>query len=310
MITNGIHHRSQITKDLKLKDFFGVDKRISITLYDQILDLPNAEDLAERILLLFSDERGAYKRTYRKRFEEFDKVVLTLIEKNLKGPLLFQDVGISDGRTAADFFEKGAQLFQKIIYTASDYNPKVYVIEKRTVKTTLSQTGKVLEIVWPPFVFNLSRPDRYYPLNTVIRWFIQFFKVNPLIAAYKAGKVKAKELLLFCPAALNLAKKDPRFILEQHDLLKPFKEQSHIIRAMNVLNTTYFSKPEFEKVITYIHDGLLANGLFITGSNQDAGSLVHGGVYQKTTQGFEKLWQSGEGSPIDEMIMDFSKTSH
>ena len=45
-----------------------------------------------------------------------DKEVLKLLENSFdkKHPLLFQDVGVSDGKTAVDFFEKIAVLFPKI----------------------------------------------------------------------------------------------------------------------------------------------------------------------------------------------------
>ena len=48
----------------RFKTLLGQEKNLSVTLYDQILGLPNAEFLAERILFRFSDERGARKRTY------------------------------------------------------------------------------------------------------------------------------------------------------------------------------------------------------------------------------------------------------
>ena len=307
MLKTGIYDLAQIKKGIPFKSCFGGDKKVSITLYDQILALPNAEELAERILLLFSDERGAYKRTYGKRFEIFDKEVLKLLENSFdkKHPLLFQDVGVSDGKTAVDFFEKIAVLFPKITYSASDYNPTVYVLEKGKLKVTLSHTGKILEIVWPPFVFNTIKRDSYkhYPLNHLVYFFVQSLMVKPLLKAYRAGKMKARELHLFSPYTLAAAKNDPRFVLSQLDLLKPFQEKSHIIRAMNVLNPSYFSQQEFKKVITHLHTALLDNGVLITGSNQEAGSLVHGGIYKKTKEGFEKIGQSGDGSPIGHYLL-------
>lgn len=48
-------------------------KNVSISLYEAACAQKNAETLTQKILLLFSDAPGAYKRTYAKRFEEFDK---------------------------------------------------------------------------------------------------------------------------------------------------------------------------------------------------------------------------------------------
>jgi len=286
-------------------------KNVTITLYDKILLEPDSEELAERILLLFSDERGAYKRTYAKRFEEFDLIILGYLEEFFKtGEVVFiQDVGVSDGRTALDFFKRVSAIFPKLTFVASDYNPKVYVLEKGKCKVTISHTGKVLEILWPPFVFNAIKRDSYrrYPLNYLIQILVQNLVVSPLLKAYHEGKLKAKELMLFAPQVLNTVKNDARFILDQHNLLSPFKEKAHIVRAMNVLNPSYFTQDEFSQVISHIHFALLEGGLFITGSNQDAGTLVQGGIYKKAKSGFQKIWQSGEGSPIESIILGFNK---
>ena len=279
---------------------------MSITLYDQILNEPNADILAERILLLFSDERGAYKRTYQKRFEEFDLQVLTALGR-LSPPKTFHDVGVSDGRTALDFFEKMVLAFPEIEYAASDYAPCVFILEKGKLKVTLSHTGKVLEILFPPFVFNKTRNNRFifYPLNHVICFIIEKLYVSPLLQRYHQGHIQAKELPLFAPKVLQKAIQDKRFSLSRHDLLHPFKERVDLIRAMNVLNPSYFSKAEFDQVLYNIYEGLTENGILITGSNQDAGTLLHGGMYQKEGAGFKKVLGSGTGSPIEDLLLTF-----
>lgn len=288
-------------------------KNISITLYDQIGNDQNADEIAESILLLFSDERGAYKRTYSKRFEEFDKIILkyllTIFQE--KDQLRFHDVAISDGRTALDFFEKISLIFSHIQYIASDYSPNVYVLERNNCKVTLSREGKILEILFPPFVFNKIKRDsiRHYPLNHLILAAVEFFIVSPLVKKYRLKKIKAKELMLFAPNVLNASKKDSRFILSQHDLLKPFAEKFHIIRAMNVLNTSYFSQDDFKKVIKNLHDGLFEAGILIAGSNQEANSAVCGGVYRKTKTGFERQCQSELGLEIDNLLMNYRAPS-
>ena len=83
MIKTGITKLNQLSND---KTFLRKElKNVSITLYDQTLNLVDADNLAERILLLFSDERGAYKRTYQKRFEAFDCAIIKMLQ-NLPPP--------------------------------------------------------------------------------------------------------------------------------------------------------------------------------------------------------------------------------
>ena len=282
------------------------NKRVSITLYDQILGQPNAAELADKILLWFTDERGAYKRTYAQRFEGFDQALIEILQQYYKpkAPIVIQDLAVSDGRTAVDFFGKLTAYFSNVEYHATDYNPKVQVLESGQTKVTIGMNYKVIEIVWPPFVFNAVRPDRYYhdPLNRVVQFFVEKLVLPKILRDYHNGKIKARDIFLFAPAAMNLAKNDVKFKLYQHDMLNKFEMQSDIIRAMNVLNLSYFTKEEFRLIIKNLHAALKIDGLFITGSNQDAGSLVDGGVYQRTENGFKKIWQSGAGSPIDEIL--------
>ncbi len=79
MIKTGQYCLSQLKKNKPT--FFRKElKNSTITLYDKIDEDCDAETLAERILLLFSDERGAYKRTYQNRFEAFDVSVIELLK--------------------------------------------------------------------------------------------------------------------------------------------------------------------------------------------------------------------------------------
>lgn len=307
MLKTGIFSLSQIQDNIDFKSIFGMDKRVSITLYDRILLHPKADQLAERILLMFTDERGTYKRTYANRFEQFDLEVISVLKKyyNQEDALQVQDVAVSDGRTAADFFTKVSNIFPFLEYQASDYNPSVYVIEEGKVKLTLSHNNKLIEIVWPPFVLNTVLPDRYWyePLNRVIQFFVEKIVVAPMLKKFSEGGLQKREIFLFAPSALNLAKQDQRFKLLAHNLLMPFTTQSHIIRAMNILNPNYFSKTEFVTVVQNLYLGLQENGLLIVGSNQDSGSIVNGGVYQKSNGVFNKIMHSGSEPFIERHLL-------
>jgi hypothetical protein len=79
----------------------------------------------------------------------------------------------------------------------------------------------------------------------------------------------------------------------------------HVIRAMNVLNPSYFDPEEIRLILGHVFDGLLDGGWLVTGSNQDADTLVHGGVYEKSPAGFRRIWQSGNGSPVESEILSW-----
>jgi hypothetical protein len=71
---------------------------------------------------------------------------------------------------------------------------------------------------------------------------------------------------------------------------------------MNVLNLIYFSREDLMKAIANIITSLDEDGLFITGSNLEAGTSVNGGIYKKSGGRLEKLEVSGNGSQIDDLI--------
>ena len=309
MIKTGIYDISQLAGSPRLKSLFGRDRVISVTLYDQILDLPNADALSERTLLYFSDERGVYKRTYAHRFEQFDSQLLLLMaeEFNPQDPLILADVAVSDGRTACDLFERLAPHFPRIAHYASDYGPRILVLREGRLTVTLSRNNRILETVWPPFVFSAMTPENplYYPLNQAIRFFVKRLLADPLRAKYLAGQIKASELQLFSMRALNLSRKEGRFHLGEQNILEPLTtpEPAHIIRAMNVLNASYFGPSDMNQILGNFHNALRLGGWLVTGTNEDADSIVHGGIYQKTATGFEKVWQSGNGPVAEPLIL-------
>lgn len=302
----GVYKISQLGKGGKT--FFGKFKNVSITLYDKITKSKNSSELAERVLLLFSDSRGAYKRTYQKRFEVFDSQVISFIKKKFKKNKDFKvlDIGISDGRTALDFYGKLKSELPNIEYLATDYSPQVFVISRNRLTLAISPDNSILEILYPPFVFNLKKPDSiFYPINRMICFFIQRFLVPNLVKQYLEGKIKAKEILLFAPDVLKLASTDERFKLDKLDVIKPISAKYDALRAMNVLNVSYFTKEELNQIIANIFYALSEGGVFITGSNQNAGSTVHGGVFLKRKNSFERVINSGNGSVINDLITKF-----
>lgn len=312
MIKTGIYKLDQLRgggKTLIRKEL----KNVSITLYGEASRALDSDEIAERILLLFSDDRGAYKRTYQNRFEDHDRKIMEIV-KSLYPPtetLFLHDAGVSDGRTALDFFETISTAFPDISYTASDYAPYIDIIKGKWASIAISPTGKLLEILFPPFVFNTVKRDsfRHYPLNHLIRFCVEKLFINSMIHEYRSGHLQADKLCLFAPQILRKAAKDTRLKLERHNLLHPFENTYHIIRVMNVLNSSYFSEAEFDRVFNNLYHGLKDNGLLIIGSNQEAGTIVHGNIYQKCHSRFQELHQSGDGTSIGAQITNLRQSS-
>lgn len=311
MLKTGIHDICQLTSGTRLNSLLSRKKVISVSLYDKIQGLPNADTIAEQILLLHADERGAFKRTCGSRFEAFESDFMQrLLHKYYPAEkIIIADVAVSDGRTSCDFFEKIVKVYPDTLYYASDFEPQLFVIQKGRVRVTLNKNNTLIETVWPPFVFTASKRENilFFPVNRLIRKFVNIWLARPLIDDYVAKRVNAHELLLFSNRALTLRNSDSRFCLGEHNILNPLSmpEVPHIIRAMNILNETYFSASDFGRILSNFHASLRKGGWLVTGSNQDAGSVVHGGIYEKTGKGFIRIWCSGNGSPVEDHILTY-----
>lgn len=302
MINTGIY-RLEDLKDLKsLRALWGGRHLPSITLYEEASKLERGDVLAEEILRAFSDGSSTFKRTYTNRFEAFDKKAMEFISDIFPSATVMKvhDAGVSDGRTACDFFELMRTSFSDLEYYASDLRNKFFVAEDKGSKAVFDSNGTLLELVVPPFVYNIHKPEHFflYPINYIHRA-VAMSRVVPLLRANLHSGKNIKTLLLVCARARELATSDPRFHLVQYDLLQPMKNLGKftLVRAMNVLNRSYFSERQMRTIVSHITASMEDGALFLAGSNQERGSPVKGAIYRKVDGNFSLLWTSAEGLP-------------
>jgi chemotaxis methyl-accepting protein methylase len=289
--------------------FFKRPRTVSITLYDDIQRENDSFELSEEFLFQFKDTRGAYKRTYEKRFDEFDGKITRQIlhDFDKEKDIAIHDMGVSDGRSSLTLFNALKDSYPRLSFTASDYEPFIYTINRGKLTVCINSRDSLLEMKYGAFVFHkLIRSDYIlYPFNCLLYAIVKHILTPRILKAYRENKVKRGEIKMFYPGVVAVHRDDKRFILKEFNILDSFNSRYQVIRAMNVLNKTYFSDDEFIKIIKNIYTALVEEGIFITGSNQDAGSAVNGGIYRKTNAGFERVYQSGEGSPVHDLIAAF-----
>lgn len=218
------------------------------------------------------------------------------------------DVGVSDARTSCDFYEKLQFFFPNCEFYASDCNPDVIILYKGTTIVVINEALEILETTMPPFVWNRNRIRKeklLYPLNFFIQWIVENFISKKIVYEYQKGKISMKRLSLFCQRAKDLCNQSSHFHLLKHNVLdkSPVSDEFSVLRAMNVLNPALFSVQELTIAIDHFCSSLIEGGLFITGCNQDANSLVHGTIYQKKDFAFVPVYVSGKGSPLNEIIL-------
>ncbi len=304
MIKRGIWTIEQL-KSGKLKGLFGDDKFVATDLYQEVVSNPEYQDLQESVLMSMQDGRGAYKRTYEKRFAAFDKEIKPIIAEKTAGKteVNILDLGVSDGRTAVDFYTLLKDILPKnYSYHVTDYSPNVKIIGDGRVKVVLDGWGNVTQIIYPPFVLSnaVSKNILLYPVNLLALIWLKSFKVAPLMNKYKQGELAPKEISLFNADIQKIAQEDKCVELGQYSVLEmlPFDKEFHVIRAMNLFNESYFSDEEFQKAFDNLNAGLADDGLLIIGSNNDANTLVNGNIFQKTKDGFKEIYKSGAGAPL------------
>jgi SAM-dependent methyltransferase len=314
MFKLGIFKKEQLTPD-HLEGFVNSRKFIALDLYNSLDDLPQAEmdKIQERMLRWFRVQNGVLKCTYARRFHDFDLLCLSAISISFSTgqDIRVHDIGVSDGRTSCSLYDHLNHVYgERLDFLASDYAPYLYVL-KRTHSTSrliIDDQQHVLQIITPPFVFIVGRPERItpYPLNPLIRHLVTALYARPLLEDYKAGcpDIERTRLELLCRACRAYISKQDKFRFDTYDILSCPTERFDIIRAMNILNASYFPEAQLRKAVENIVQSLREGGLFITGSNMEQGTIVNGGIYKKRKNRLERIEISGKGSAVDALISD------
>jgi hypothetical protein len=220
-------------------------------------------------------------------------------------------MAVSDGRTAAEFFRRlKIGIDCTLDFYATDLCLRVFALTTPGRRTTVvvDESGNLLQIKFDPFVLSsrlLSRRQKWlYPFNTVLRVLLTHTSAKSVINLYRASapELQKKEILLVCQMASNMVRDHSDFHLEAFDVFQRATRSYSVVRTMNLLNRSYFSDEALGTIVSNVRDSLEEGGIFITGSNEDAGSLVNGGIYRKCDYRFELLYCSGAGSPINDLI--------
>jgi CheR methyltransferase, SAM binding domain len=284
MLKTGLSRLEDLTDFSALKGFFGGRRSPSIALYEAACALPDGERWAEEILRNSSGARGIFMRSYTKRFEEFDDDVIELIRARWAGqPIAVHDVASSDARTSVDFFRRLSRISADVTFTASDNCNSVSVLDNGHTVVTLDAMGAVLEIARRRFVFNMTKHEsfRLYPINLVVREVLARPAAKRVIAMAARGKIKPRPMQLVCCAARELSRDDRRFKIANYNLLDPPPGRFQVVRAMNILNPSYFADADLAAIVRNVISSLNEGGLLIVGSNEDAGSAVRGAAYER-----------------------------
>jgi hypothetical protein len=279
------------------------------------LDRETSRKLEERILSGFTVVNGVFKRTSSERMGQFDGATLATV-KNLgcRKPLVVHDMAVSDGRTACDFFLKLSAEFDNCVeFYATDLAFKVTAVKQFGNRTIVVVDGKgnVLQLVYPPFVLPMRAIESWlFPINRILRSVLMHTAAKRIVKQYQLGdeKLECRELPLICSEARALLASRSNFHLHEYDLFDRAPRRYGLVRAMNIFNLSYFPPKTIKRALYNVFDSLNEGGLFVVGSNGDAGSTVNGGIYQKRGGSFSSLYRSGNGAAIDELVRQTNRS--
>lgn len=318
MIQSGIHNIKQLSRK-NLDGFWPRRQSIALDLYAHLEELePQKRDyVGAKILARFTTGDGIFKYTFSNRFDDFDKKCFPFIKEHCaaNAPLHVHDIGVSDGRSTMPFFLGLQEYYEdKLDYLASDYSPHVFSVQKKTggkTRLILDSDGSLLQIIYPPFVLNMGRKEKtcLYPLNHLLRLVLMPLFVNKLLRLYRDNKeaLSIKKIDLIAYECQEQLKKCDNFHFEQYNIFEPSPKKYKLIRVMNLLNKSYFSDKDLKIAVHNTFESLDDGGMFISGSNMEAGTTVNGGIYKKENGKMICLYSSGEGFAIHDMVMNIEK---
>jgi hypothetical protein len=308
MIRSGIYSLDQLNK-VALKDIFGKEKNISVYLYQKINQIDNLEKrtrYAELILNRFNSDHNVIKRTYKNRFNNFDAYSINKISEQNYERISLLDVAISDGRASCYFLEQLINHLKDFCYTGSDIQIN-YFLNKKNAKSKsyiiTDEEKKIIELVHPPFVWNLARTEgNFYFFNNILKKFYLKRAKKELLN----NKFKYQEKIeVLHPDFKTLLDKNACFQIRNYNLFNEIPGKYIVIRVMNILHQGYFGKDQLFLILNNIYNGLETNGLLIEGSNENAGSPVEGAIYKKCENSFVMLSEPEMPSRIKEIVLAF-----
>lgn len=314
----GIVSREQLTTD-HLEGLLNRHKSIALDLYNGLDGLPEDEvnKIQERALSWFRVQNGVLKNSRAHRFDTFDRLSFSVIAENYSShqEVRVHDVGASDGRASCVLYDLLNHRFaERLHFMATDSTPCLSVLKQARgqSRVIVDDQQNVLQVIMPPFVLIVIRrptSKRQYFLNPMIH-LVMFFYARPVLRSYRSGspKVQQTRLELLCPQCRSLIRQRQNFRFGAYDVLSGPTERFEVVRAMNVLNRSYFSEIQLTKALEHIFESLPESGLFITGSNDGQETVVNGGIYKKTGNRLEKIETSGAGSPLDALISNLRVT--
>ena len=277
------------------------------------LDPGRSRMIRQRILMNILMPNSTGKTTWGNRFADIDEQLAPLLIKSFPTRLDCLDLGVSDGSTALDLFQRLAS-HQKLSYLMADINRYLFIRENRFVTDVCDDNGNLIQLVAGPCVIPISSLYHIHPLQLINRAFFLYghlFRSKQVSMAWREQSlIKAHPPFirydLLASEVQKTLKSDPRLAFRLFDLFYPLDLSFDFVRMMNVLNRKKnhygFDDSELGRGSQSVKRMVRESGLLLVGRTipDSNGSVVtNATLFQKTPDSFRMIRRLGEGSEIE-----------
>ncbi|MFK7913942.1 MAG: hypothetical protein AB8B93_08515 [Pseudomonadales bacterium] len=262
-----------------------------------------------RALSSFSDEEligyiyrrvgihgGITKQTAQNRFSDLDQKTAGLIAQQTDASV--HDVGVSSGITSVELYTQlKAANVAPLQFSVSDRYAKFYT-QTHGSQTDVFDADQRLQCSYLGPLYGDRHTSSKYPLSV---W------LHKRASAFDSDQ--AESFYLFHPKLLSLIE-DKHINVLEYDVLTTRPETAYsYVRCMNLLNLSYFDKPQLLQGIANVRASLRSDGILQVGRTEQSGEN-HVGFYRNTASGLERIDQIGDGSEIHDLIEANNRPPH
>jgi len=211
---------------------------------------------------------GLTKTTRSNRFTDLDKITIDLLQQTANAS--FHDIGVSNGITSLELYDKIAGRQMPIHFCLSDKYARIYYRGK-AVKKFYDADGNLISVNF--FFIHLS--PRIGKVFFLSRWLFHLYNKRTVLK-----KESDKEIILLAPAVYRKIAEKKIELLEfdvfETRIIYPFT----FLRCLNVLMPAYFSADRIRQGVHNLTENLAENGYLLLGRT-DASHVNHATFYIK-----------------------------
>jgi hypothetical protein len=278
----------------------------------ELSDHPAKEEILrfEEISIGLRTSVGTTRTTFRHRMGDVDEVALRLMRQNYRSDneLIVQDRAASNCLTSTEWAEQILAVFPRAHFEASDKLLYLFRISLPGGRTYFVEPGgQPLQYVESPFVVCLYPREPYrFLLNQFIaataKWSFRRLSLPENLAdSAENKKYRVDKISCIHPEARSLIQTDPRFTVCERSVFQRTPGLD-VLRTMNILNLTYFSRKQLDDGIQAASESLKPGGLWIVGRTLEKSQTNHVTYFRRTDKKWEILERIGNGSEIEELV--------